>query len=65
MCIRDSGVINDENGLNSAQSGDNLKNVGLTETLFARAEDDSTVMWLAESFEISDDLSSATVKIKS
>lgn len=63
--IATNGVINDENGLNSAQSGDNLKNVGLTETLFARAEDDSTVMWLAESFEISDDLSSATVKIKS
>ena len=51
--IATNGVINDENGLNSAQSGDNLKNVGLTETLFARAEDDSTVMWLAESFEIS------------
>jgi len=53
-----------ENGLNSAGSGDNLKNVGIAETLFRRAPDDSTLNWIANDFTISSDLSSATVKIQ-
>jgi len=53
-----------ENGLNEAGSPDGLKNVGLAETLFQRAADDSTVNWLATGFEISSDLSRATVEIQ-
>ena len=52
-----------ENGLNEAGSADGLKNVGIAETLFRRAADDSTLNWLATDFTISSDLSSATVKI--
>ncbi len=52
-----------ENGLNEAQSPDGLKNVGVAETLFRRAADDSTLNWLATDFTISSDLSHATVKI--
>jgi ABC-type transport system substrate-binding protein len=53
-----------QNGLNQAGSGDGLKNVGIAETLFRRAADDSTLNWIANDFTISSDLSSATVKIE-
>jgi ABC-type transport system substrate-binding protein len=53
-----------QNGLNSAQSQDGLKNVGIAETLFRRAADDSTLNWLANDFTIASDLSGATVKIQ-
>jgi ABC-type transport system substrate-binding protein len=53
-----------QNGLNSAQSQDGLKNVGIAETLFRRAADDSTLNWLANDFTIAADLSGATVKIQ-
>ena len=53
-----------QNGLNEAGSGDGLKNVGIAETLFRRASDDSTLNWIANDFTISSDLSSATVKIQ-
>lgn len=53
-----------ENGLNEAQSPDGLKNIGIAETLFRRAADDSTLNWIANDFTISADLSHATVKIQ-
>lgn len=53
-----------QNGLNEAGSGDGLKNVGIAETLFRRAPDDSTLNWIANGFTIASDLSSATVKIQ-
>jgi len=53
-----------QSGLNEAGSGDTLKNVGIAETLFRRAPDDSTLNWIANDFTISSDLSSATVKIQ-
>lgn len=53
-----------QNGLNSAQSQDFLKNVGIAETLFRRAADDSTLNWIANDFTITADLSGATVKIQ-
>lgn len=53
-----------QSGLNEAGSGDSLKNVGIAETLFRRAPDDSTLNWIANGFTIASDLSSATVKIQ-
>lgn len=53
-----------QSGLNEAGSGDSLKNVGIAETLFRRAPDDSTLNWIANGFTIATDLSSATVKIQ-
>jgi len=53
-----------QNGLNEAGSGDGLKNIGIAETLFRRAADDSTLNWIANDFTISSDLSHATVKIQ-
>ena len=56
--------VGDENGYNQAQSPDNLKNLGLAETLFLRnPADDSTEPWLAKSWTITSDLRSATVEI--
>ncbi|MCH8114465.1 MAG: hypothetical protein IIB25_03225 [Chloroflexi bacterium] len=57
-------TLGSENGLGQAQSPDGLKNVGIGETLFRRAPDDSTLNWLANDFTISPDLSKATVKIQ-
>jgi len=59
-----NGTVGDQNGLNSAQSQDGLKNVGIAETLFRRAADDSTLNWIANDFTIASDLSGATVKIQ-
>jgi ABC-type transport system substrate-binding protein len=53
-----------ENGLNEAQAPEGHKNVGIAETLFRRAPDDSTLDWLATDFTISSDLSHATIKIQ-
>ncbi len=54
-----------ENGRGANQSSDGLKNVGIGETLFRRAPDDSHLPWLGTDFTISSDLSTATVKIQS
>ncbi len=56
--------IGSENGLNSAQALDSLKNWDVAETLFRRGSNDETIPWIATSWEISDDLSMATVKIQ-
>jgi len=53
-----------ENGLNEAQSPDGLKNIGIAETLFRRAPDDSTLDWIGTDFTISSDLKKATIKIQ-
>ena len=58
-------TMGSENGRNAAQSPDGLKNVGIAETLFRRAPDDSHLPWIASDFEIAPDLSSATVTIQS
>ncbi|MBN4064177.1 ABC transporter substrate-binding protein [Dehalococcoides mccartyi] len=55
--------IGDENGRGASQSPDGLKNVGIAETLFRRAADDTHLPWIATDFVISSDLSSATVTI--
>ena len=62
--IATGGTVGDENGLGRAQANDGLKNLGIAETLFRRADDDSELPWIATSFEVASDLSSATVKIQ-
>ena len=62
--IASAGNLYSENGRNSNQPHDFLKDVGIAETLFRRGNDDSLLPWLAEDFVISPDLSSATVFIK-
>ena len=56
--------LGSENGRGANQSCDCLKNLGIGETLFRRAPDDSHLPWLATDFTIASDLSSATVKIQ-
>jgi len=58
-------TMGSENGRNAAQSPDTLKNIGIAETLFRRAPDDSHLPWIASDFEIAPDLSSATITIQS
>jgi ABC-type transport system substrate-binding protein len=53
-----------ENGRGANQCCEGLKNTGVGETLFRRAADDSELPWLATSFTIAPDLSSATIKIQ-
>ena len=57
-------TLGSENGRGANQSCDCLKNLGIGETLFRRAPDDSHLPWLATDFTIASDLSSATVKIQ-
>ena len=56
--------LGSENGRGANQSCDCLKNLGIGETLFRRAPDDSHLPWLATDFTIASDLSSATVNIQ-
>jgi ABC-type transport system substrate-binding protein len=56
--------LGSENGRGANQACDCLKNIGIGETLFRRAPDDSHLPWLATDFTIASDLSSATVKIQ-
>lgn len=58
-------AVSDENGLNQAQSPEIIHYWGIGETLFLRADDDSSTPWLATGFEIESDLSGATVTIRS
>jgi len=60
-----SGAVGSENGRSSNQAPESMKNVGIGETLYRRAADDSHLPWLATDFEIAADLSSATVTIQS
>ncbi|MEE8047005.1 MAG: ABC transporter substrate-binding protein, partial [Dehalococcoidia bacterium] len=64
VLIATSQNLGAENGLNSAQSQDFLKNVGIAETLFRRGFDDDNLPWLATEFTIDPNLTGATVKIK-
>ncbi len=57
--------IGNQVGRNANQASDSLKNWGVAETLFRRGPSDETLDWLATEWTISDDLSSATVKIES
>lgn len=57
--------VGDQNGLNQAQSPEFIHYWGIGETLFLRAPDDSSINWIADGFTIEDDLSGATIKIKS
>jgi ABC-type transport system substrate-binding protein len=57
-------TLGSENGRGANQSCDCLKNLGIGETLFRRAPDDSHLPWLATDFTIASDLSGATVKIQ-
>lgn len=57
-------TLGSENGRGANQSCDCLKNLGIGETLFRRAPDDSHLPWLATDFTIASDLSSATVNIQ-
>ena len=57
-------TLGSENGRGANQSSDGLKNLGIGETLFRRAPDDSHLPWLATDFTIASDLSSATVTIQ-
>ncbi|MQG38099.1 MAG: ABC transporter substrate-binding protein [SAR202 cluster bacterium] len=58
-------TLGSENGRGANQSCDCLKNIGIGETLFRRAPDDTHLPWLASDFTIASDLSSATVTIQS
>ena len=53
-----------QNGLNSAQPHDLLKNFGIAETLFRRGQNDETISWLATGWDVSTDLSKARVYIR-
>ncbi len=57
-------TMGEENGRGANQSPDGLKNIGIGETLFRRAPDDSHLPWLATDFEIASDLSGATITIQ-
>ena len=57
------GGVGAENGLNQAQSGDDLKNLGIAETLYRRGASDETLHWLGTDWTIASDLSSATLDI--
>lgn len=53
-----------ENGLNSAQPNDLLKNWGVAETLFRRGPNDETLLWLGTEWEVAPDFMSARVTIR-
>ena len=61
IAVSDVGA---ENGLNQAQSGDGLKNLGVTETLYRRGDSDETLHWLGKDWTIASDLSGATFKVE-
>ena len=56
--------LGSENGRGANQACDCLKNIGIGETLFRRAPDDTHLPWLANDFTIASDLSGATVTIQ-
>jgi ABC-type transport system substrate-binding protein len=57
--------VSSENGLNQAQSPELIHYYGMGETMFLRADDDSTLPWLATDWSIESDLSGATMTIQS
>lgn len=57
-------AVGDENGLLQAQSPESVHYWGIGETLFLRADDDSSTPWLATGYEIASDLSGATITIR-
>ncbi len=56
--------VHNENGRNQAQPTESIHHWGIGETLFMRAEDDSSDFWLATGWEIASDLSEATINIR-
>ena len=56
--------IGSENGRGANQASDGYKNIGVAETMFRRAPDDTHLPWIGKSFTIAPDLSSATIKIQ-
>jgi peptide/nickel transport system substrate-binding protein len=56
--------VGDQNGLNQAQSPESVHYWGIGETLFLRANDDSSTPWLATDYEVATDLSGATITIR-
>lgn len=57
-------AVRDENGLNRAQAQESIHYYGIGETMFRRSEDDEVVPWIAEGFDVADDLSGATLNIR-
>jgi hypothetical protein len=57
-------AVTDENGLLQAQATESVHYWGIGETLFLRADDDSSTPWLATGYEIASDLSGATITIR-
>jgi len=57
-------TMGSESGRGANGAGEGSKNVGLGETLFRRAADDSEIPWLATGFTVNPDLSGATLKIQ-
>ena len=53
-----------QNGNNDSGPPDFLKEIGISETLFRRADDDTLLPSLATGFSIASDLSSATIELK-
>ena len=59
-----SADIGQQVGRNANQASDALKNWGVAETLFRRGASDETLPWVATTWSVSDDLSSASVTIQ-
>lgn len=59
------GAVADSNGRNQAQSPEIIHYYGIGETMFLRANDDSTLPWLATDWSLESDLSGATLTIAS
>jgi ABC-type transport system substrate-binding protein len=59
------GSVADQNGRNQAQSPELVHYYGIGETMFLRANDDSTLPWLATEWSLKPDLSGATLTIAS
>jgi ABC-type transport system substrate-binding protein len=57
--------VADQNGRNQAQSPEIVHYYGIGETMFLRADDDSTLPWLASDWSVEPDLSGATLTIAS
>jgi ABC-type transport system substrate-binding protein len=58
------GAVSDQNGRNQAQSPELIHYYGIGETMFLRADDDSTLNWLASGWTLEPDLTSATLTIQ-
>lgn len=65
VIVLGAGSVSDQNGRNQAQSPEIIHYYGIGETMFLRAEDDSTLPWLATAWTVEPDLSGATMTIQS